>query len=430
MPETSSARQVLGLRGLPAARPVPHTVEDFPGTWSRQRLRLARPPTATASSTPPARGGPRLVQCSGGPGRLARALQPGSDIHPRNQPAAAPPPPPRKAREGAPREGRGRPRRRVASLGRGRRGQGRGQGLHDRGERASTVVLCREPVGVARHPAGRGTGAPTWWESFETAKVAGHCGGGGGRGAGRLAPPSREGRKEKKRGEAGVGVGSGRQRLEQIPPPRGGGQPERGGTDSLLPHGQDEETSSPPPLFFMPTSISTRAHIRRLYGFFFPLGRKNEESKRREGKEKNSSAGSALCRGRAQGRGRHPPALSALRRVPVGGRARAPAPGNAARLLDAPIDLAAAAAGRRDRGEKGPASTSPSSQGAPRPAGPRRQEKGGKQREGGRSGGPGGARSGRPARRWMRRPGSLETTLPCDAPGGLQGPRLGAPRRL
>lgn len=318
MPETSSAPQVLGLRGLPAARPVPHTVEDFPGTWSRQRLRLARPPTATASSTPPARGGPCLVQCSGGPGRLTRALQPGSDIHPRIQPAAAPPPPPRKAREGAPREGRRRPRRRVASLGRGRRGQGRGQGLHDRGERASTVVLGREPVGVARHPAGRGSGAPTWWESFETAKVAGHCGGVGGRGAGRLAPPSREGRKEKKLGEAGVGVGSGRQRLEQIPPPPGGGSRSGEARTASSRMARTRRLAHPPPFFFMPTSISTRAHIRRLYGLFFPLGRKNEESKRREGKEKNSSAGSALCRGRAQGRGRHPPALSALRRVPVG----------------------------------------------------------------------------------------------------------------
>uniref|UniRef100_A0AAA9SYA5 Inhibin subunit beta B n=1 Tax=Bos taurus TaxID=9913 RepID=A0AAA9SYA5_BOVIN len=52
---------------------------------------------------------------------------------------------------------------------------------------------------------------------------------------------------------------------------RGKSPPARPGRDCL----------PPPPFFFLPTSITTRAHIRRLCGFFFTLGRKNEESKRR-----------------------------------------------------------------------------------------------------------------------------------------------------
>lgn len=133
------------------------------------------------------------------------------------------------------------------------------------------------------------------------------------------------------------------------------------------------------PLFFLPTSISTRAHIRRLCGFFTPREKKkNREWKGREGKAKNSSG--ALCtpsHGRARGRCCHRHlhrrlALSpALRRVPVGAQARALDPGDTERLLAAP-----AAAGRRDSREKGPATAFPSSAA---PAGPRRRPGAGKQ---------------------------------------------------
>lgn len=99
--------------------------------------------------------GPLLAQCSGGRGRSARALQPGSDIHPRSQPASAPPPPPRQAREGAPGEGRGRPRRRelllpVAEGG----GRDEGRPARPRGGGKHRGIPGQEPVGVACRPAG------------------------------------------------------------------------------------------------------------------------------------------------------------------------------------------------------------------------------------------------------------------------------------
>lgn len=81
----------------------------------------------------------------------------------------------------------------------------------------------------------------------------------------------------------------------------------------------------------------------RLFFFFFsPLGEKTRVKE--EGKAKNSSlAGSALCRGRARGRGRHPQ-LSPGPAACVGGRANEGThAGDAAILLGARTDIAAAA---------------------------------------------------------------------------------------
>lgn len=159
-----SAAQVLGLGGLPAARLVPHTVEDFPGAWSRQRQRLARPPTATASSTPPARGahsspsapaagGARLGHCS--PGR-----------HPPAEPArvrtAAPASP---SSRRCTRGGTGAAAAaRIASPGRGGRRQGRGQACATAGRGQAP----RDP-----RPGARRCRLPPSWVRVRGAHVVG-----------------------------------------------------------------------------------------------------------------------------------------------------------------------------------------------------------------------------------------------------------------
>ncbi|XP_047299883.1 putative cuticle collagen 91 isoform X2 [Homo sapiens] len=133
----------------------------------------------------------------------------------------------------------------------------------------------------------------------------------------------------------------------------------------------------PSPPFFC-QRLSQRARTYGDCAAFFPLGRKNGESKRRETKEKNSSSASSALRAAAR-RG-DAAAARPLSPGPAAGASTSAsegtAPGDAARLFGARADLAAAAAGRRDRSEKGPASPSPSSPGAPRPAGPRRQAEG------------------------------------------------------
>lgn len=202
---------------------------------------------------------------------------------------------------------------------------------------------------------------------------------GGGRGEALLTPPC-QGRKRKSGGKRGweedQAAPTCRIRLPLRPREAQAGR--RGPSPPAR-----ARTTLPPSsfffFFFLPTSILTRAHIRRLCGFFTPRGKKNREWKGREGKAKNSSLG-ALCtlsHGWARGRCCHSHshrrlAVSpALRRVPVGARTRALDPRDTERLL-----AASAAAGRRDSSEKGPATAFPSSAA---PAGPRRQPGAGKQ---------------------------------------------------
>lgn len=248
-------------------------------------------------------------------------------------------------------------------------------------------------VPFIHRPMGRGSGALTWWESFEVAKVAWHRGAGGG-GSPR---PSLPRQKEKERREEGweedQAAPTCRIRLPLRPREAQAGR--RGPSPPARPG-----RHSPLLFFFLPTSILTRAHIRRLCGFFTPRGKKNREWKGREGEAKNSSLG-ALCtlsHGWARGRCCHSHshrrlAVSlALRRVPVGARTRALDPGDTERLL-----VASAAAGRRDSSEKGPATAFPSPPPQPARAGSQAQESKEEQRP--RRSAP------RLARRWMQRPG-------------------------
>uniref|UniRef100_A0A9L0K5M6 Inhibin beta B chain n=1 Tax=Equus asinus TaxID=9793 RepID=A0A9L0K5M6_EQUAS len=170
---------------------------------------------------------------------------------------------------------------------------------------------------------------------------------------------------------------------DSAPPPRPPrpGKPERGGTDSLLPHGQDKTRS--PLLFFSPANVylNARAHTE-IVRLFFPLGRKNEESKGRGQTEELLLGGlCTLCRGRARGRSLHPSALSrscglCQRESELGHRTR-----GRCETFRRSSRHRRRRGRRRDRGKKGPASALPSSPGAPRPAGPRRQA--GRRREGG-----------------------------------------------
>lgn len=207
--------------------------------------------------------------------------------------------------------------------------------------------------------------------------------------------------KEKSGGKLGW-AGSGQHQPEQIPPPPPPASPpqpreaERGGAESLLPHGQGE-IASPPPLFFSCQPLSQRA---RTYGdcaaFFSPLGEKTRRVKE-EGKAKNSSsAGSALCRDRAQGRGRHPP-LSPGPAACAGGRAsKGTRAGDAVRLLGARTDIAVAAQAEKTRTRRAPPPPSLALGAPPARAGGRREAGG--EEAGGAEDPPERAAAGPPAR--------------------------------
>ncbi|XP_049744060.1 serine/arginine repetitive matrix protein 1 [Elephas maximus indicus] len=199
----------------------------------------------------------------------------------------------------------------------------------------------------------------------------------------RLASPARE-RPGRARGSRRVAVASPPSRRRAPSPPA------RPGRASL------------PPPFITPASfyLNARAHTQIVRLPPPPPERKNGESKRREGKEKNSwSAGSALPgRSRARGRGVTSPLSARSAACASVSASKATAPGDAARLFGARADPAAAAVDRR-REREGPASASSSSPGAERPVARHRQaEEGERPRGGERSRGPGEARSGPSAR--------------------------------
>lgn len=247
-----------------------------------------------------------------------------------------------------------------------------------------------------RRPMGRGSEALTWWESLEVAKVAWHPGGGGGQGGESLLAPPRQGRQGKSGGKRGweedQAAATCRIRLPLRP------REARAGRRGPSPPARPGRHSPLPPFFPANVYLNARAHTE-IVRLFYPSGKKEQgvERKRRQSEE---LLGRALHSEPRLGAGTllppPPPALSpALRRVPVGVRARALDPGDTERLL-----AATAAAGRRDSGEKGPATAFPSSAA---PAGPRRQPGAGKQ---------GGAEA--PEKRAAARP-------PVDAaPGGAQ----------
>ncbi|XP_023972862.1 collagen alpha-1(III) chain [Physeter macrocephalus] len=150
-----------GLGGLLAARPGP----------PRSRSSSGRAAGRGSGRPGPSRPrGPRL----GGPGRSARALQPGSDIHRRSQPAAPEAASPRLAAgpEGAPRAGPGRLRRREVPLP-GAEGGGRAAG------RACAAAGSRRAPGPC-------AGSPS-------EPPAARLGGGPGRPRGRTAGPAARG---------------------------------------------------------------------------------------------------------------------------------------------------------------------------------------------------------------------------------------------
>lgn len=284
VPETLSAAQVLGLGGLPAARLVPHTVEDFPGAWSRQRQRLARPPTATASSTPPARGahsspsapaagGARLGHCS--PGATSTR---GASPRPHRRPRLA------KLEKVHPgRDGGGRGGENCFSRSR-RAAAGTRAGLRDRGEGASTEgSQARSPSVSPAAQLGEGPGRPRGGKVSRQQKWPGIAGVGG-RGAGRLAPPSHEGRKEKSGGKRGWAWGAGGSDLNRFRPPRGGeaGAGRHGRPPPAWP-GRDSLT--PPLFFYANVYLNARAHTE-IVRLFFPLGEKTRRVKEERAKRR------------------------------------------------------------------------------------------------------------------------------------------------
>lgn len=101
-------------------------------------------------------------------------------------------------------------------------------------------------VPFIHRPMGRGSGALTWWESFEVAKVAWHRRAEWG-GARRGSPyPSLSRQKEKERREEGVGGGSGSTDLQNPPPPPPPGSPSREAWTVSSRTGPDDT----PPFFF------------------------------------------------------------------------------------------------------------------------------------------------------------------------------------
>lgn len=226
--------------------------------------------------------GPRLAQCAGGPGRSARALQPGSDIHWQSQPAAPEADSPRLAAapEGAPQAGPGPLRQREVPLP-GAEGSGRAGGrvCAAAGRRRAPGPWAGSPSVPPTAQLGGGPGRPRGEKVSGPQKWPGLA---GGRGEGRgPARPSFSRRQRKgaegKRGWAG-GAGStdlNRFRLplpQPPPPPPGSGAGRRGQSPPARPG-----RNSPPLLFFC-QRLSQRA---RTYGdcaaFFPPWEKKRGE---------------------------------------------------------------------------------------------------------------------------------------------------------
>lgn len=152
--------------------------------------------------------GPRLAQCAGGPGRSARALQPGSDIRWQSQPAAPKADSPRLAAapEGAPQAGPGPLRRREVPLP-GAEGGGRagGRACAAAGRRRAPGPWAGSPSVPPTAQLGGGPGRPRGEKVSGPQKWPGLA---GGRGEGRgPARPSFSLRQRK--GAEGSGGGRG-----------------------------------------------------------------------------------------------------------------------------------------------------------------------------------------------------------------------------
>lgn len=277
-------------------------------------------------------------------------------------------------------------------------------------------------VPFIHRPMGRGSGALTWWESFEVAKVAWHRGveWGGWRGEALLTPPC-QGRKRKSGGKRGweedQAAPTCRIRLPLRP------REAQAGRRGPSPPARARTTLPPSFFFFFPANVylNARAHTE-IVRLFYPSGKKEQgvERKRRQSEE--------LLLGRAL---HSEPRLGAGTLLP---QPQPPPP----RCLPGLAACASRSAnqGTRSRGHRetfgsqcrgrqkrqqreGPCHRLSLLRRPGRPAQAARR------REARRSRGPGEARRGSPAGVCSAR-GSLETTLPGDAPGGLQGPR---PRR-
>lgn len=133
-------------------------------------------------------------------------------------------------------------------------------------------------VPFSHRPMGRGSGALTWWESFEVAKVVWHrracvCVGG-------VEPfrPSSPRQKEKERREEGVRGGPSSTDLQNPPPPPPPGSPSR---EARTVSSRTPRTTLPP-LFFSCQRLSQRARTYGDCAAFLPLGEKRTGSGKEE----------------------------------------------------------------------------------------------------------------------------------------------------
>lgn len=296
-----------------------------------------------------------------------------------------------------------------------------------RGRGAAFVALskgCPEAPGsytrsvsvpFIHRPMGRGSGALTWWESFEVAKVAWHRGGGG---AGWREPscPSSPRQKGKERREEGVGGGSGSSDLQNPPPPPPPGRPSR---EARTVSSRTARTTLPlPPFFPANVYLNARAHTE-IVRLFYPSGKKEQgvERKRRQSEE---LLGRALHSEPRLGAGTLLPPPPPTRSLPGPAACASGSASQGTRFWGHRETFGRHCRGRQKRQRReGPCHRLSLLRRPGRPAQAARH------REAGRSRGPGEARRGSPARGCGAR-GSLETTLPGDALGGLQGP---PPRR-
>lgn len=218
-----------------------------------------------------------------------------------------------------------------------------------------------------------------------------------------------------------MGGGSGSSDLQNPPPPPPPGSPSR--EARTVSSRTARTTLPPPPLFFLPTSISTRAHIRRLCGFFTPRGKKEQgvERKRRQSEE---LLGRALHSEPRLGAGTLLPPPPPTSSLPGPAACASGSASQGTRSRGHRETFGRHCRGRQKRQQReGPCHRLSLLRRPGRPAQAARS------REAGRSRGPGEARRGSPARGCGAR-GSLETTLPGDALGGLQGPPPRRARRL
>jgi hypothetical protein len=288
---------IPGVRDLRAYTVVLQNNPGVPGARSTRARNWVMPPSAAAYPVlqPQAGTMPCPVRRRLGLGTRREHCSPGVARCVRGRAAPSPPPRPRPNKASTQRSDR--PKRvggRVVVGGEGNEapvlvGEGgswdkdRTFAAREKGRqaRASSRILRLQPVGAVRCPAGRGSGARAWRESFEVAKVActARCGGDGRRATADCLSWRRQ--RGKKPREAGVGGGAGSTNLNRFRLPL---RPREAGVGRRGPSPPARPGRHSPPFFCQRLSQGART-----YGdcaAFLPSGGKTRSVKEERAKRR------------------------------------------------------------------------------------------------------------------------------------------------